>query len=237
MSDADSARAYLTGALTGGPRPVAVGRKFAPDGGVLPTAGNTMICHIDPGSEAHAALVAAQAMLRTGPCAGAFAFLPPASFHMTVFEGVIDTHRTPGHWPADRPVDAPVDAVTTDFLGRVPGVALPPGFDIRPDAVFGGFSVRVSGATVADAAALRGARDSLAQALGLRRADHHAYGFHITLGYLLRWLTPAEASAVIALSHATHRALAARAPVIRLGAVEFCTFADMHRFDCLRRLG
>lgn len=230
------AMSYLTGRLTGGDRPAAVGEKFAPDGRILPWGGNTFICHI-PSGIAHDVLTAVQARLQEGPLAAAFAFLPPSSFHMTVFEGANDRRRGDDSWPAGVDPDAPMAAVTDRFLAAVRPLSLPRSVAIRPTALFGGFSVSVAGASAADEAQLRAAREALSLATGIRRQDFANYGFHITLGYLLRWLTEAEAAEVIALSDRLHADLAAALPRIELGPVEFCTFADMGAFPQVAVLG
>ncbi|QPH53581.1 DUF1868 domain-containing protein [Pontivivens ytuae] len=227
------ARDYLTGRLTGGPRPAAVGRKFSADGAVLPAPGNTFLCHVDPASDAHAALARAQDILKAGPLADAFTFLPPASFHMTVFQGVIATERDLERWPGHLATDAAIDDVTTDIEPRVASLTLPTAFQIRPLGIFGGFSVSVSGADAEQEDRLRRTRDTLSDAIGLRAPDHDSYDFHITLGYLLRWLSPEDAETVLDTSR---RAAEELPEQITLGPVEFCTFDDMHRFAPVRQL-
>lgn len=233
MTDPDRAFAYLTGALTGGDRPDAVGRKFAPDGQPLTCRGNTTICHVDQTSDAFAALVAAQDRLRAGPLADGFTFLPPESFHMTIFEGVIEYVRSPDRWPGHLPLDATVDSVTEDFAPRLRKIGLAQQLSARPTHIFGGFSVRMTGSDAEEEAVLRKTRDQLQTATNLVRPDHGAYGFHITLGYNLRWFTPDEAEAIIALSDEVGADLSARVPHITLGPVEFCTFDTMHHFETL----
>lgn len=110
MRDEETAFRYLTGALTGGERPDAVGRKFTPEGAPLACPGFTTICHVDKSSDAFAALTRAQERLKTGPLASAFAFMPPASLHMTIFEGIIDYSRTRARWPGHLSLDATVEA-------------------------------------------------------------------------------------------------------------------------------
>lgn len=227
--------AYLTGQGAAGPAPVAVGQKFSPEGQVIGYAGNTFLCHI-PAGPAHMALTAAAERLRAGPLAGAFAFLPPSSYHMTVFEGVTDRDRTNGRWPDWIDPSAPVDATTKAFLPHVCTLNLPASVTIRPTGLFGGFSVSVDGATEADRAALWQARAALREATGIRRPDFDSYAFHITLAYLLRWLTPQEAETVMQLSDAVAEDLKAAEPRIALGGVEFCRFDDMHAFPLIARL-
>lgn len=227
--------AYLTGAATGGPAPSAVGQKFTAAGEVLPYAGNTFLCHI-PQGPAHEALTATAARLRAGAPAGAYAYLPPPSYHMTVFEGVTDRDRTGGRWPEGLEPALPVETVTRTFLPRLGGLDLPGAVRIRPTGIFAGTTVQVTGATEADETALRDARQALRGATGIQRADFATYRFHITLAYLLRWLTPDEAQAMADLSATLAAELAARLPEIALGGIEFCSFADMHAFPLIARL-
>lgn len=238
MTDAarrQASLAYLTGDGAQGPVPVAVGQKFTAQGAVMGYPGNTFICHIPPGP-AHAALAEAARRLQAGPLAAAFAFLPPPSYHMTVFEGVTDRDRSGGRWPDWIDPAARVDAVTKAFLPHVCPLDLPSGVTIRPTGLFAGFSLRVSGATADDEARLRQARIALREATGIRRPDFESYAFHITLAYLLRWLTPNEAEDVMRLSDAVEADLIAAAPQITLGGIEFCRFADMHAFPLVARL-
>lgn len=233
--DRTTAKKYLTGELTGGECPSAVGQKFQADGVVMPFPGNTFICHIDEASVAHAALSAAQQRLMAGPCHRAFSFLPPSSFHMTVFEGVTDLARSAPEWPRTLPSDAPVSAVTEAFMVATQGLALPRDISIKLDTIFGGFSVRVSGATDEEEHRLRGARSTLREATGIHKPDFESYGFHITLGYLLRWLAPEEAELVLNLSDEVANALIDTVPTMTLKEVTFCTFDDMHAFLPVRR--
>lgn len=221
---------YLTGALEAGPYPASITRKFTAQGQVLPTPGNTTLCHVDPASPAHGHLTAAQAALMSGPHADAFAFLPPASFHMTIFEGVIDYTRTRARWPEPLPLNASVDAVTALFDQRLRGLELAQSFDVRPVELFAGFSVTMDGIDAAATRLLRDTRDQLRDATGLRRPDHDSYRFHITLGYLLRWLTAAEARDTLALAADVGARLITDMPRLTLGPVEFCSFETMHHF-------
>ena len=84
---------FLTGQGREQPRPGWSIDKFDDHGRVRATPGLTTLCHIDQESAGFAALVQAQQALRAGPHAGAFAFLPQDSLHMTVFDGVIDYRR------------------------------------------------------------------------------------------------------------------------------------------------
>lgn len=231
------ARDWLTGRLDAGAVPAAVGSKFSATGEVLRYAGNTFICHIDPASEAFAALTEAQSALKAELPAGAFTFMPPPSFHMTVFGGICDPHRSDDRWPEGIDPATPVDRVTERWLTMAQALSLPQSVNIAPSGIFGGFSVLVEGNDEADRAALRAMRQTLREATGIRRPDFATYRFHITLAYNIRWLTPVEATFVQDLSDRVFAQLGRRAATFALGPVEFCAFDDMHFFRTLHRIG
>ena len=228
--------AYLIGALTATLQPPGIsapgdGGKFTPDGTVLPWPGNTIICHIDPASPAHRELVALQDALRAGPHAHRFTFLPPASFHMTMFQCLSGPRASEGDWPDGVPKTASRDNVTGILADRLRSVRIPTRHRIRPLEVLAGFSLAVAGADAAEEASLRRTRETLRDATGIRSEGFETYGFHITLAYLLAWLDPGAARAVAALSETLTARFLAAVPEIVLGPLELCNFETMHRFD------
>lgn len=236
MRNDQAAFEYLTGTLTGGARPDSVGRKFTPEGAQLSCPGYTTICHVDPVSDAFQALVQAQDALKAGPTAQAFTFMPPASLHMTIFEGVIDYSRSPERWPRHLPLDAKIEHCADDAKTRLAAANFDTMFTVRPIGIFAGFSVSMTGATEQKEALLRKARNRLRDTLNLHRRDHDAYQFHITLAYPLRWLSADEAVQVIGLSRNVADRLVQHMPELSLGPMELCTFETMHRFDPIMHL-
>jgi len=237
MRDDEQTIDYLTGALTGGARPAAVGLKFTEDGVPLACPGYTTICHVNPASDAFRALVAAQNALKAGPLASAFTFMPTDSFHMTIFEGVIDYSRTTDRWPGHLSLDATIAEATEDAAARLKDHRCQQKFKLRPVEVFGGFTVGITGATDDEETGLRQTRHALRDALNLHRPDHDAYQFHVTLAYLLRWLSRDEAQEVVEISQTVANALLQDMPALTLGPAELCTFETMHRFDPVMSLG
>ena len=73
-------------------------------------------------------------------------------------------------------------------------------------------------------------RARLAAQMGIGIATPDTYGFHITLGYTIDWLSPAENRAFRQMLAGWKQAVARRAPVITLGAPEYCTLDDMFHF-------
>lgn len=83
--------AFATGRLSGQMLPDGIslparGGKFATDGSVQVWPGNTFVCHVQTGASLDA-LRALQEEVKLSRFARLFAFLPPSSFHMTVFQG------------------------------------------------------------------------------------------------------------------------------------------------------
>lgn len=212
-----------------------LGIRFDEDGRFLPEAGNTVVCQVIPGSPTEAALARFRAALAALPHADLFAFTPPESWHMTVFEGVIDTRRDPENWPKGLHPQAPLAEVTPTMAARLDGFApLPtPRMAVSAATPFG---LSLQGATPEDEALARLWRDRLAAALSLHRPSHATYAFHTTLAYIKRAL-PAEA---LPLWRATLADWTARLqqdlPQMDLTPPAFCTFADMCAFPPLRPL-
>jgi hypothetical protein len=229
--------AYLTGALSDAAAPSGVsqtgaGAKFTPQGHVLPWRGNTIICHINRDSPAHAALCDTQSALRDSPLARHFTYLPPASFHMTVFQGVSNG----SDWPEGVPPDATMEQADKALADRLEGIDVPRRFVATAHDLFGGFSVTMAGADAAEEDKLRQTRRVLRDATGINPHDFDNYVFHITLGYLLRWLEPVEAQEAVDMSQTIFAHFGTALNRVTLGPLEFCTFEDMHHFEPVKLL-
>lgn len=220
--------------------PPAIGVKFDREGRVLPLVGNTLICHFDQ-QGAHAALFNAMLdIYRDGPrhdFMKKVALLPPSSYHMTIFSGADELNRKVPLWPAGVPVGADMAACHTAVSARLRQFKLDCALPLRmkvdlsePAATERPLRLRLSPIDAAEDAKLRGLRDRLSEHLGIRGDDHATYQFHTTIGYLIGWLTPAETMEFRAVLRRWAENVAARTPVIELGAPEYCVFPDMYAF-------
>lgn len=230
--------AKMTGLGSDLPRPAAItepgqGGKFAPDGRALRFPGNTIVCHVPPASDAYAALVEFQEALKASPFAHHFSFLPAPSFHMTLFEGVCMMESAGTPWPAGTNAAMGLAAVTKIMGARLDAVALPQAPRIRLLGPFlhSGLGLRVAGADPVAETLLRQARRDLRQALRLDPPGFDSYSFHISLAYLLDWLTPETAHEVDRVMTGLTDGFLRRVPKIALGLPEFCTFETMHHFE------
>ncbi|MEM1314850.1 MAG: DUF1868 domain-containing protein [Pseudomonadota bacterium] len=200
-------------------------------------SGCTVVAHLEP--EDRAPFAAVRAALEAAGAAEPWAWLPPASFHMTLFDLLLHDRRGPGFWPAALAPDASeaeVDAFAFDRL-RAAGSAEAPPWRMRVEGLAvnaltaGCVSTRLVPVDAAETARIRGQRDRWAESLGLRgRPGHDAYVFHVTLAYMVRWPDPeTRAAAEAALSDASAR-LTAEAPTLTLRRSDACTFEDMTAF-------
>lgn len=233
--------AYLTGQLSDAARPGAVslpdeGGKFATDGSVLHWPGNTFICHVDADSAAHAGIRAIQEEVKMSPFARFFTFLPPSSFHMTVFEGVSPMTNAASLLPKGAVAGERRDALSAKVLDAIQGLRFDGSRSVRMVDVFGGYRITVTGAEPGGEAALRAIRTTLRDATGIDPPDFDDYVFHISLAYLLEWLTEPVARELTAFSADLTDRHAQALAGIPLGPVEFCNFETMHHFEPLKRL-
>ncbi|MEL6204912.1 MAG: DUF1868 domain-containing protein, partial [Pseudomonadota bacterium] len=197
---------FFTGRLSKHPMPKGIslpgqGGKFATDGTVEVWPGNTFVCHVDPHSAAHAALRAMQEEVKMSGFAPFFNFLPPASFHMTLFQGRSPDSDAAGIRPRGATPGMSVEASTAVFLSATEGVRLKPDFRISMASFHACYSVTVTGADAAEEAGLREARRVLKDATGFAQPDFETYVFHITLAYPAEWVSEPVARGIADLSH------------------------------------
>ena len=233
--------ATLTGSFCDRPFPKAIctpgcGGKFDTRGNVLPWPGNTFLCHIDRMSAAFRALVDVQDRVRSSEFGRYFTYLPPESFHVTVFQGWSPFLKEDGIWPEGLGRDVTRDEMTSILRSQVSGLILPQGYRIRSDGLFALHSLTVRGADNWQERSLRYTRNVLRDATRICPKDFDGYVFHISLGYQLRWVGECLARDMVAFSDELGRDFEATVPEIQLGPCELCSFDTMHHFEPVRLL-
>jgi hypothetical protein len=213
-----------------------LGQRYNQDGIFLPERGNTVVCHLQDGSDTERVLRAARQRYLAMPEARQLAFTAPESHHMTLFQGIIETRREPTYWPAGVPLDAPVDTMTELMLERLAPYDGGAAFAVEATrALPTGLVVR--GITDADRRAMAGWRNDLAALLGYKHPDHDSYEFHITFAYLTDWFDNAALPDWQDMLDDVLAMIRVQAPVLELRAPAFCSFEDMNWFEELLPLG
>lgn len=232
---------HLTGRLSDAPRPRGIsllngGGKFTPDGTVQHWPGNTFVCHLDRSSDAFEAILELQEEVKKSTFNRFFTFLPPPSFHMTVYQGLSPEMKPGSGWPEGVPEGLSRDDVNEVFLKRLVRLALPTSFSVKVDDLFAGYSLTVSGANEGEERALRNARVALRDATGLSFIDFDDYVFHITMAYLIDWMSERTARELVDYSSEISQRFLSEIGNIELGPVEFCSFDTMHHFEVMKLL-
>lgn len=218
-------------------KPHDVDRKFFEDGKARPFAGNTIISQIPLRTPINEALTVVRNTIANYDFSRCLSLLPPSSYHMTVFEGVIDEKRMAPFWPNDVPRDASIQACTQHFIARLRNFFIDKNFkilmkikdfDVYKDS---GATVRLAPASSQESQKLRDLRDRLAQCLGIRSPEHDDYGFHITLGYLVQWMNAQQIRDYELVQKRCMAYLQKTLNVLELDCPRFCTFNDMLAFD------
>ena len=213
--------------------PAHLGRRYDRAGRFLPEPGNTVVCHVLPGSVTEQALVDARARYLAMPEARRLAFTPVESYHMTLFQGIIEDRREPPYWPAGVATDTPIAAMTDLFLRRLETSSGGEPFNVTVKAALP-TGLLVEGATAADRRAMAEWRDRFAEVFGYRHPDHDSYVFHITMAYLIDWFDADAMPAWEVMLNEVAEDIRRRAPVLELRAPAFCRFEDMNWFEELR---
>ena len=227
---------FLTGRLSDRARPPGIeppngGGKFTPDGAVQIWPGNTFICHIDRVSTAYEAIRELQEEVKKSVFNRFFTFLPPPSFHMTVYQGLAPGMSAGLGWPPDLPEELKRDEITAELLNRLAPLELPKSYRVKVEGLFCGYSLTMVGADADEEAALRETRVDLRDATGIQFADFNEYVFHITMAYLVDWLSDKTAHDLVEFSDELENRFRNVIGTIELGAVEFCNFESMHHFE------
>ncbi|NKL62907.1 DUF1868 domain-containing protein [Rhizobium leguminosarum] len=209
--------------------PAHLGSRYRKVGGFLPEAGNTIVCHLEKGSQTLTALIEAREKYLAMPEAPQFLFTPISSIHMTLFEGVIETRRRQDCWPGDLPLDMPIDDMTALMAARLEGFSIFDPFkvaivDARPSGLL------VDGATENDRRVMRAWRDALADLLGYRQPSHEDYKFHITFAYAIERLEDEALPRWQAMLDDVADDIRRKAPVLELTPPALCVFEDMNHF-------
>jgi hypothetical protein len=215
--------------------PKGIPHKFDPDGNVQSFPGNTIICHLSPSSEIYASMQVLYKKLKEHPLSHLYTMLPPSSWHMTVFEGALDKRRKAAYWPADLDLNASIADCTALLEKKLES------FDLQYETPFrlsvigfkplvSSISVHVEPRTAEENIAIRHLRDRLADVTKMRQKGHDKYRFHLTVAYILRYLSDEQEKELMEFLMRHFKDMPKE---LELGLPEFCRFEDMFAFERL----
>ena len=174
----------------------AVGTKFHPDGGVRSFPGMSLVSHLRPTVPQYQLLTTFQNEAKKQVFASHFAFLPPESFHMTVFDLLCEQVRKPQNWSSHLPLDVPFGEAEGRmiewFSDQIPSQSVFMLFNTLRDYETTIKPYLMPG-DVETAIYLHDLREKVARLTGIRHPGHDVYRFHISTAYQLYALEPSEA--------------------------------------------
>lgn len=205
----------------------AVGTKFYADGSLRRFPGNTVVSMVEPDTEIHDWLQTttdAVDELR-GP---ELAMLPASSWHMTVFELLLDEVRDTDHWSRFISPDAPLAVVDRFMQDAVASLEPPRSIAMRPEmiALRSGLTLRLLPANPTVHNDLIQYRERLADVTGVRFPDHDTYRYHISMAYLIYEPEQEQRRALAQVAATAERALEKVAEIV-LPAPTVRFFVDM----------
>ncbi len=214
-----------------------VGVKFNEDGSAKRFLGNTVICHVPKDSPQYSYLVELQEEMKRQPWAKHYSFLPHASFHMTVFEGVVDRIRSRKRWFEDLALDVPFEEADAFITEKWQTIEKPSGFQMQAThlSVSNVITLRLQPIDEEMNRKIRGFRDLLADVLKLRVSSHDRYGFHISFAYRITKVSISEYIKLLRFKARVNKEVQDKFGLLQTNEPELTFFNDMMEFPPQRK--
>ena len=207
--------------------------KFDNKGNPLSFPGCTIICNIPFNTDLSNEIIYFQKKLEKFNPKKTYFYLPPSSFHMTLFDCCnLNTNNT-NYWPSN--IDPVMDYkdIATELNKRIKDYIFPKELNLKLKKFFGGYSIILEPFSEKDEKILRNCRDELSSLLKIKFENHQRYTFHITLAYILRELNQIEIKNLIEFNKKLSLDFSKKFPKITFTKPEMCTFEDMLEFKTI----
>ncbi len=209
-----------------------VGKKFHKDKSARKFPGNTVICHVPKDSQCLLVLKEARKEMMEKAWSKKFTFLPPSSFHMTIFEGVCDQVRKEKNWTSKLPLDAPLKDVDAFLKEKWQKIDTNIRFQVKPTHLSLGNVITLRMRPVSDEMEreMRNFRDKLSEAFGIRMFNHNRYGFHISFAYQIEKMSILERLRAVWYSLKVRKKIIQSFGTMETNPPELTFFKDMTNF-------
>ena len=204
--------------------------KFNEEGKPLYFPGCTIICKIFENSNLFNELNALQLMYKNLNLNEAYTYLPPSSFHMTLFDCCNINTINSSSWPTYIDPKKNYKEIALELNKKIKDFAYPDKFNLKLKKIFGGYCIALEGATEKDEKILRDCRNKLSELLDIKYKNHENYVFHITLAYILRDLSIEEIKQLIVFNKKKEEYFKKKIPIITIKNPVMCFFENMWEF-------
>ena len=213
-----------------------VENKFDDKGTPLPFPGCTIICNIPLNSHLSDQIISFQKKMKNFNPKKTYFYLPPSSFHMTLFDCCNLNTKNTKYWPTDIDPDMDYKNIAIELNKRIQNYIFPEELNLKLKIFFGGYSIVLEPFSEKDEKILRNCRDELSSLLKIKFENHQRYTFHITLAYILRELNKNEIKSLIEFNKQLSFDFSKKFPKITLTKPEMCTFEDMLEFKNINQI-
>ena len=210
-----------------------VENKFDNKGNPLPFPGCTIICNIPLDTHLSEQIISFQKKIENFNPDKTYFYLPPSSFHMTLFDCCNFNTKNTNYWPSNIDPDIDYKDIAIELNKRIQNYIFPEEFNLKLKMFFGGYSIILEPYSEKDEKILRNCRDELSSLLKIKFENHQRYTFHITLAYILRELNQIEIKNLIEFNKKLSLDFKKKFPKITFTKPEMCTFEDMLEFKTI----
>ena len=210
-----------------------VENKFDNKGNPLPFPGCTIICNIPLNTDLSNEIISFQKKIENFNPEKTYFYLPPSSFHMTLFDCCNFNTKNTNYWPSDIDPDMDYNDIAIELNKRIKDYIFPKELNLKLKMFFGGYSIILEPFSEKDEKILRNCRDELSSLLKIQFENHQRYTFHITLAYILRELNQTEIKNLIEFNKKLFFDFSKSFPKLTLEKPEMCTFEDMLEFKSI----
>jgi len=207
--------------------------KFDDQGNTLPFPGCTIICNIPLNTYLSNQIISFQKNIEKFNPEKTYFYLPPSSFHMTLFDCCNLNTKNTNYWPSDIDPDMDYKDIAIELNKRIEKYIFPEELNLKLKMFFGGYSIILEPYSEKDEKILRNCRDELSSLLKIKFENHQRYTFHITLGYILRELNQIEIKNLIEFNKNLSLDFSKKFSKITLAKPEMCIFKDMLEFKSI----
>ena len=207
--------------------------KFDDKGNALPFPGCTIISKIPLKTDLSDEIINFQKKIENFNPKKTYFYLPPSSFHMTLFDCCNFNTKNTNNWPSDIDPDMDYKNIAIELSKRIQNYIFPEELNLKPKMFFGGYSIILEPFSDKDEKILKNCRDELSKLLKIKFENHQRYTFHISLAYILRELNQIEINNLIEFNNKLSLEFSKKFPKITFIKPEMCTFEDMLEFKSI----
>ena len=208
-------------------------KKFDSKGKAISFSGCTIICKIPKDSKLSKKITNIQSLLKKFNPKRKYTYLPPSSFHMTVFDCCNSSTKNTKYWPKGINKSKNYEIISKELNKRIKNFNFPKKFNLKPKMLFGGYSIILEPSSTKDKKIFKNCRDNLSKLLKIKFENHKRYIFHITLAYILEKLNCSEIRNICEYDKKLLNKFKKEYPKITLNNPEMTTFKNMYKFKSI----